>query len=288
LTKRVKVLYNSVESLQIFDNKITVKNIGNHFNLGSSNKDELDYLAESYENMISIIQKNIDNILELTLKEEHLRYQVLQSQINPHFLYNILGSIHSCYSLGQKETADRMINALTRFYRLLLRKNRDLISIKEELEISGLYLQIEALCRSGVLTWEINYEDGIEFFKIGKFTLQPILENSLHHGFVNPREKMHIKVDCRYGEDTVIIIIADDGIGINEPHLSILQRSLNDKNSHDFDRHIGLYNVNARISNPLFGSGNITIESKNGEGTTVRIEFIQMLDEEANEERSDS
>jgi two-component system sensor histidine kinase YesM len=284
LTKKLKILSGSVESLQLFDNTITVKNIARHFNLNSPYKDEFDSLAEAYTNMITIIQKNIDNILNLTIREERLRYQVLQSQINPHFLYNILGSIHTCYSLEKKDTADQMINALTRFYRLLLRKDRDLIPLKEELEIAGLYLQIESLCRKGVLTWNINYEDGIEHFKIGKFTLQPILENSLLHGFVNPREKMHITVDCRYGEDTVIITIADDGIGINESYLSVLQENLKNRYSNDFDRHIGLYNVNARISNPLYGSGSITIESKTGEGTCVRIEFKQILNEDEYEE----
>jgi two-component system sensor histidine kinase YesM len=284
LTKKLKILSGSVESLQLFDNTIKVKNIAHHFNLNSPYKDEFDSLAEAYTNMITIIQKNIDNILSLTLREERLRYQMLQSQINPHFLYNILGSIHTCYSLGKKDSADQMINALTHFYRLLLRKDRDLIPLKEELEISGLYLQIESLCRKGVLTWEINHEDGIEHFKIGKFTLQPVLENSLLHGFVNPREKMHIKVDCRYGEDTVIITIADDGIGINESYLSVLQENLRNKCSDEFDRHIGLYNVNARISNPLYGSGNITIESKAGEGTCVRIEFKQILNEDDHEE----
>ncbi|MDR2759091.1 MAG: histidine kinase [Spirochaetaceae bacterium] len=284
LTKKLKILSCSVESLQLFDNTITVKNIAHHFNLNSPYKDEFDSLAEAYTNMITIIQKNIDNILSLTLGEERLRYQVLQSQINPHFLYNILGSIHTCYSLGKKDTAEQMINALTRFYRLLLRKDRDLIPLKEELEIAGLYLQIESLCRKGVLTWDINYEDGIEHFKIGKFTLQPILENSLLHGFVNPREKMHIKVDCRYGEDTVIITIFDDGIGINECYLFVLQENLKNRCSNDFDRHIGLYNVNARISNPLYGSGNITIESKAGEWTCVRIEFKQILNEDEHEE----
>jgi two-component system sensor histidine kinase YesM len=284
LTKKLKILSGSVESLQLFDNTITVRNIANHFNLNSPYKDEFDSLADAYNNMIAIIQKNIDDILALNRREERLRYQVLQSQINPHFLYNILSSIHACYSMGKKDTAEHMITALTRFYRLLLRKNRDLIPLKEELEIAGLYLQIEALCRKGVLTWEINHEDGIECFRIGKFTLQPIIENSLLHGFVNPREKMHIKVDCRYGENTVIVIISDDGIGINASSLAVLQENLRKKHFDDFDQHMGLYNVNARISNPLFGSGNIAIESNAGEGTIVKIEFEQILNEDEYEE----
>jgi two-component system sensor histidine kinase YesM len=99
---------------------------------------------------------------------------------------------------------------------------------------------------------------------------------------------MHITVNCCYGEDTVIITIDDDGIGIGEAHLTALQTELSNRYSRDFDRHIGLYNVNARISNPQFGSGKITIESKAGAGTRVKIEFKQMLNEEYHEERVDS
>jgi two-component system sensor histidine kinase YesM len=285
LTQKLQILSASVNSLKLSDNIITVKNITDHFNINSPYKDEFDSLAEAYNNMIIIIQKNINNIITLNRREERLRYQVLQSQINPHFLYNILSSIHACYSLGKKDTAEQMINALARFYRLLLREDRDLISLKEELEIASRYLQIEALFRKrGALTWEVDCEDGIEHFRIGKFTLQPILENSLLHGFVNPREKIHIKVKCCYGENTVIVIISDDGIGIDKYRLAILQENLRKKHFDDFDRHMGLYNVNARISNPLFGSGNITIESNTGEGTSVKIEFEQILDEDEHEE----
>ena len=71
------------------------------------------------------LNDNLQSILELSLTEERLKYQLLQSQINPHFLYNILGSIQTCQSLGKLDIANQMLTNLTRFYRMTLRKSED-------------------------------------------------------------------------------------------------------------------------------------------------------------------
>lgn len=89
------------------------------------------------------LNDNLQSILELSLTEERLKYQLLQSQINPHFLYNILGSIQTCQSLGKLDIANQMLTNLTRFYRMTLRKSEDLISIRDELTIAQLYLEME-------------------------------------------------------------------------------------------------------------------------------------------------
>lgn len=83
-----------------------------------SSYDEIDRLGITFQNMQASLNQNMDSILELSLSEERLKYQLLQSQINPHFLYNILGSIKTCISLDRLKTADEMITDLTRFYRL--------------------------------------------------------------------------------------------------------------------------------------------------------------------------
>lgn len=113
--------------------------------------DEIDSLGLTFEQMQSTIRQNLQSILELSLTEERLKYQLLQSQINPHFLYNILGSIKTCQSLGKLETAGQMITDLTRFYRLTLRKSGELITLRDELEIITLYLNMEKLCLNNSL-----------------------------------------------------------------------------------------------------------------------------------------
>ena len=91
--------------------------------------------------------------------------------------------------------SDQMLTNLTAFYRLTLRKSKELIPIKDELEIARLYLEMEKLCHKDNLNWEINAEDGIENFTICKFTLQPFLENSILHGILEKMQRKHIPME---------------------------------------------------------------------------------------------
>lgn len=173
---------------------------------------------------------------------------------------------------------------LTRFYRMTLRKSEDLISIRDELTIAQLYLEMEKLCHNDNLTWEINMEDGIDNFLICKFTLQPFLENSIMHGLSQKTPEVHISIDLSYGDDTVIIVITDNGIGMAKEQLLELQKTLDEKIV-NYEKHFGIGNVNKRISNPYFGNGRISVESCLYEGTSITIEFDQMekYDEECND-----
>lgn len=237
--------------------------------------DEIDRLGLTFEQMLTTIRQNLQSILDLSLSEERLKYQLLQSQINPHFLYNILGSIQSCLLMDKLETADLMITDLTRFYRLTLRKSGELIRLQDELEIAALYLNMEKLCHSNTLDWDISLEDGIENFMICKFTLQPFLENSILHGICEKTPDIHIRINCRYGDDTVIITIEDNGAGICDNQLHELQQSLKNRTV-NYEKHFGISNVNARIASDLYGNGHVSIDSRLYHGTTVTIEFAQI------------
>lgn len=241
--------------------------------------DEIDSLGLTFEQMQSTIRQNLQSILELSLTEERLKYQLLQSQINPHFLYNILGSIKTCQSLGKLETAGQMITDLTRFYRLTLRKSGELITLRDELEIITLYLNMEKLCLNNSLDWKIDLEDGIDNFLICKFTLQPFVENSILHGISAQTPDLFLHISAAYGDDTVIITIKDNGAGIPSAKLYELQQNLQNRTV-NYQKNFGICNVNARISSELYGNGHIRIESAPLKGTCVTIEFAQMEGDE--------
>ena len=178
LTRRIKTLSRAMETLQLDASDTNMKALVPQ-DRAPETFDEIDKLGITFEKMQHSLNDNLQSILELSLTEERLKYQLLQSQINPHFLYNILGSIQTCQSLGKLDIANQMLTNLTRFYRMTLRKSEDLISIRDELTIAQLYLEMEKLCHNDNLTWEINMEDGIDNFLICKFTLQPFLETVL-------------------------------------------------------------------------------------------------------------
>lgn len=284
LTKRLKKLSLAMETFHLGKSTHhTVPELAPPAKSPSS-YDEIDRLGVTFRNMQESLNQNMDSILELSLSEERLKYQLLQSQINPHFLYNILGSVKTCISLGRLETADQMISDLTQFYRLTLRKSGDLIRIEDELEIARLYLEMEKLCHKDSLTWEIHAEDGIQNFLICRFTLQPFLENSIQHGISRQTPCVHISLDVSYGDDTVIITITDSGAGIAPRQLEELRTTLKNKTV-DHQKHFGIGNVNKRLSSPSFGNGTVRVESRLNEGTKIIITFEQM--EDSDEESND-
>ena len=287
LTRKITALSYAMEAFQLGHDPEHLSIVTVPHPDDPSRYDEIDRLGITFEDMQHIIAGNLKSIVNLSVNEERLKYQLLQSQINPHFLYNILGSIRTCQSLGKLDIADQMIANLTAFYRLTLRKSKELIPIKDELEIARLYLEMEKLCHKDNLDWEIEAEDGIENFLICKFTLQPFLENSILHGISSGTPAVFISIHVLYGDDTVVISIEDNGAGMDSETLAQLRHAI-EHNVIDYEKHFGVSNVSSRISNPLYGNGSVRIRSNPGNGTYVTIEFEQMeedIDEKNNDRR---
>lgn len=287
LTRKITALSYAMEAFQLGHDPEHLSIVTVPHPDDPSRYDEIDRLGITFEDMQHTIAGNLKSIVNLSVNEERLKYQLLQSQINPHFLYNILGSIRTCQSLGKLDIADQMIANLTAFYRLTLRKSKELIPIKDELEIARLYLEMEKLCHKDNLDWEIEAEDGIENFLICKFTLQPFLENSILHGISSGTPAVFISIHVLYGDDTVVISIEDNGAGMDSETLAQLRHAI-EHNVIDYEKHFGVSNVSSRISNPLYGNGSVRISSNPGNGTYVTIEFEQMeedIDEKNNDRR---
>ena len=284
LTSRIAALSYAMESFHLGHDPEHLSIITLPHPDDISSYDEIDRLGITFEDMQHTIAQNLKSIVSLSINEERLKYQLLQSQINPHFLYNILGTIRTCQALGKLDIADQMLTNLTAFYRLTLRKSKELIPIKDELEIARLYLEMEKLCHKDNLNWEINAEDGIENFTICKFTLQPFLENSILHGLSADTPEVFISIQVLYGDDTVVISIEDNGAGMSPETLEQLRYAIDNKVI-NYEKHFGISNVSARISNPLYGNGSVRIDSHPGNGTYVTIEFQQM--EDTDEENND-
>lgn len=278
LTKKINRLTAAME--QVRENTVSNKldNLNVLLPAAADNGDEIDRISLSCSHMLKALDKSFHEVLDLTVREERLNYQLLQSQINPHFLYNILASIQTLLSLNELGKANQMLTDLSRFYRNLLHKSNERVTIRDELEIAELYLRMEALCKNYIFDWSIHMDEGIEHFMICKFTLQPILENSIRHGLRSDNSRLHIAIDLSYENDMILILISDNGIGIPPDRLSALQEDLTRKTVR-YDRHFGISNINARIASPLQEFGTVSIESTQSEGTTVLIRIPQILEE---------
>lgn len=252
----------------------------------SFSRDELDEFAAAFNYLVDSLNNQLQTIINNSLMQERLRYKLLRAKINPHFLYNILDSIKICNSLGRVEDANRILEKLSDFYRLILRKNDlDMITIREEMEIVSLYLEMETISHEGTFSWTVEMDPDIDLFIIPRFVLQPLVENCVVHGMPGDEKHMNISISIHYTDEAIAIQINDDGLGMDAETLSKLQTVLHtgetQLNSTAF---YGLNNVAARLR-PYVADPDAPIhyESEKGKGTKVMVMLQQMLPDEKKE-----
>jgi two-component system sensor histidine kinase YesM len=280
LSTKIRTMSKVMFSLSLQDNNDKLFQLKIPVKSETVYRDELDKLSLVFNEMIRKMDNNFNKLLAMSLHEEHLRYQLLQSKINPHFLYNILESIKTCQTLGRTDDANAMLSRLAKFYRLILKKGDELISIQDELEIAIIYLEMEKLNRQQSFRWTIEKDDQTEYFLIPKFSLQPILENCIRHGLSGGDKAMEIHISIKYLNEDIVITIRDNGIGINRDKLYQIQQSLVQsikEKTINTDQFYGISNVNMRLS--LNGAG-LRIDSEENTGTTVTITIQQMIPDE--------
>ena len=232
--------------------------------------EEAAMLSDSMNIMIDKINELLEQVKTEQIRLRKAEFELLQAQINPHFLYNTLDAIIWLAEAGEQKRVVSMVRNLSDFFRTSLNRGKDKNSIKEELLHVRSYLEIQKVRYQDILSYEIDVPEELNRYSIPKITIQPLVENALYHGIKNKRGMGHILIQGIMKEDCYEIIVKDDGIGISRDRLIQVQNGIKNKvlTGKDF---FGLYNVNERIR-LNFGEGyGIQINSIAGEETTVKI-----------------
>ncbi len=229
--------------------------------------DEIGQIAGAFNLLNERIQILIQDNYEKKLMIKSSEMNLLQEQINPHFLYNALSVISS---MSMRENGKRTVECLrylADFYRISLNKGREVISIEQELDLLQNYMKIQKI-RFGedvVIRYEVD-EDVLQCRTI-KLILQPLVENAIHHGR-REEEVLTVGVSVRRREEWVIYEVCDDGLGIEPEKLVQLRTEL--KQSQEG---YGLKNVDIRVK-LRYGEGyGVSIMSIPDKGTCVRVEI---------------
>ena len=228
---------------------------------------------------INNLSENVNQLMQRRLEDEKqkqdLEYKMLQSQINPHFLYNTLNSIKWMATIQGAEGISEMTTALSRLLKSISKGTSLIIDIREELSLLDNYFTIQKYRYGGTVNMNVHVADEALYdCEIIKFTLQPLVENSIFHG-IEPKGtagNIDITVDYESKDDkeNIRIDVCDDGIGMSdEVKNSILLT--NENSSADFFKEIGISNVQKRIQFEFGTSYGITIDSKIGEYTKMSI-----------------
>ena len=231
---------------------------------------EVGMLSDSLNTMIDKINELLEQVKKEQIRLRKAEFELLQSQINPHFLYNTLDTIVWLAEAGEQKKVVKMVGSLSEFFRTSLNQGKDIISIKEELQHVRSYLEIQQVRYQDILQYDIQVEEELYKYLIPKITIQPLVENALYHGIKNKRGAGKIIISGRQEEDHFSILIEDNGIGISKERLSQVRAGVKNKVSTGKDIY-GLYNVNERIHLNFGEKYGIIIESTYGEGTIVSV-----------------
>ena len=277
LTKRLKLLVNNMSN--IHDGNFDVY-------VSCDEKDEIGELSRSFKNMLDRIKSLITevyladlHIKELEIKKKEAELHALYSQIKPHFIFNTMESIRMNLLKNGEVTVSEIVKSFSVILRNSFDWSKDNVTLKQEFDLVEAYLKIQKFRFKNKLEYDIRIESKLYECLIPKFTLQPIVENAIHHGIELKEGKGAVIVDCASCGDDIKITVKDDGIGIEDETYRRI-RNLLDGNIEDREKDkstacpgIGIKNVHQRLRLNFGKKYGIKIHSEKNSGTEVEILF---------------
>ncbi|WP_028608879.1 cache domain-containing sensor histidine kinase [Paenibacillus harenae] len=280
LTRPLKQLTRLMKQVETGNLKVDLK---------VKNKDEVGTLAHSFNAMIAQIRELVQKNYEIEIRQKEAELYALQSQINPHFMYNTLETIGMAVEEGEKETVVEMVTLLGRMLRFSVSNKSKFVTIALEVRHVRDYMTIQKFRFEDRLAFEIvqNVEGGDDQpLYSPNFILQPIVENAIKYGLsARKGVNIHISVNrefgARSGKQDVVFRIRDDGPGIPSDRLSELEHAFRTETLAGKDSGFGLTNVNARIV-MLHGSDyGVQLHTIYGKGTEVILRIPVLIMSEA-------
>lgn len=233
---------------------------------------ELTVLKESFNRMIEELGQLVEDIRIEQLNLRAAELQLLQEQINPHFLYNTLDTIIWLSESGDTEHVVKMVTSLSDFFRTTLSKGKDFIPVEEEKLHIQSYLEIQQFRYRDIMEYEIHFSDEVCQYEMLKLTLQPLVENALYHGIKNKRGMGHIQVCGRKEGENLVFEVTDDGIGMTKQRLCEVRQLIRGERTRDQEHSgFGLFNIDQRIRLYYGQEYGLTLESTYREGTQMQV-----------------
>jgi two-component system sensor histidine kinase YesM len=228
---------------------------------------ELKTLDRNFDKMAGRITSLMEKQRQDQQSLHRAELELLQAQINPHFLYNTLDSIAILAESQREEDVVNMVTSLSTFFRNSLNRGEDIISLRAELIQATSYLEIQQIRYSDILTYSISLPEKIQDVTVPKLILQPLIENALYHGIKNRRGRGVIQITGEKQNDDILLQVRDNGAGMTEEQLQRLQAGVYEEHHSG----LGLKNVHQRIRLYCGEPYGLTFESKQGIGTTVTV-----------------
>jgi two-component system sensor histidine kinase YesM len=222
---------------------------------------EIIILSNAFNNMITEIRSLMERILREQKEKRKTEFIALQTQINPHFLYNTLDSIIYLSEKNLNEQVVEMIVALSKYFRISISKGKSIITVKEELEHARNYLLIQKIRYSSKFDYSFIIDENVNDVKAVKLILQPLIENAIYHGISSDDDGIII-IRAYQKEDLMVFEVENNGYGLTDSQIE------------------GIYeNMKSEINNTSIGLKNVYQRIKLYYGEMADLEIISELDE---------
>ena len=270
------------DSIAYLEEGVINQDVMNEEDIFIGGSHEIRHLGRTIKSMIRQMKKLTDDMVREQKAKRKSELDALQSQINPHFLYNTLDSVVWMIEGERYKDAISMVTALAQLFRISLSKGNNIISIHDEIVHARNYLNIQKVRYKNKFTATIDVDPAIENYATVKLIVQPLLENAIYYGVEHMDGEGEITLRGYEKDGDIYISVSDNGMGIPEDTLSTL---LTDKaRSRGKGSGIGLWNVNQRIQIYFGGDYGLIVESELDEGTTVTIHLPKVPVEEYRKE----
>lgn len=259
-SKRIRTLIRMIRRIERGDfNPTHEEQMGN---------DEIGQLHFAFEQMTTRLKSLVTEVYQKELQSKEAELDLLQAQINPHFLYNTLGSISSLAVKHQDPQIQDMVLHLAKFYRISLNKGKSILTINEELKLTQSYNAIQLIRFKGKLNVTYTIDQSILPYSTVKLALQPFVENAVIHALWNQDRPLNIHIKGVIENNSIILSVIDDGMGMRR---ETLQSLFEEKEGRGY----GISNVDRRIKLKFGEYYGVKVYSKLGMGTTVQIRLPQ-------------
>lgn len=237
-------------------------------------RDEIGGLIQNFNRMTSRINSLINNVYKLEIQKKNLEMErvraelnLLQSQMNPHFLFNTLNAILVVCTKNNYDDVTDVIKSLSRLLRRLLSWKEDIVTIQEEMMFIEMYLKIEKFRFRDKIDYEFEIDEEALLYKIPKMSIQPLVENSCKHGIQMVNAQGLVTVRVKIADGMLRVAVCDNGKGIEPEKLREIILSVRNENSSGTS--IGIRNVYRRLELNYNNQAGFDIVSRPGQGTTV-------------------
>lgn len=264
LVKDIHILQKNLSSISNLNEEIK-------FNTESN---EIKALIDTFNDMMKRVKT-----LTMEINQKKLEFEKLeklkkeadliahQTQIDPHFIYNVFASISILIRLKKNAQAEKMLNAVSNMLKLSLYRNVSIVPLSEEVEHLKAYINIQKIRFEDKIKFHLNIDENLMNIKILKLILQPLVENAIKHG-LEPQNGGEIFIDIYKKDDRLIYSVKDTGIGFTEEKLNKIKSNML---NNDFSNHLGLININQRLNLNYGKNYTLDIESAENKGTTITL-----------------